>query len=516
MGRYLLTCLCIALFAGEVAAAPVSLRILHINDFHGFANPTRSSSSTPTLGGAARLARLIESKRQQHNVLLLVAGDVIQGDTWTNLTQGKGAIELMNLLEVDAMVTGNHEFDFGQEVLKKRIAEANFPILAANLSGLPGVQPRVYFNRNGLRVSVIGLVTDETPQTTHPRNTAGLSFASPLETAKEQIAEAELTSDLIILLTHIGFEQDRALAEELCNRPSQASDPIVIIGGHTHTRLEQPLRIGNCVIVQAWEHGKSLGVLDLTLERGKLLSVNGSLTDVTPALGPGAPAAARLVESHNQAAKELLGRKLTTSTVDLTQLGVRRQETNLGNLVADVVRKATGAEVALVNGGSIRTGIPKGEITARQIHAALPFNNYLVAVRMTGRQLLQALEHGVSAVEQKEGRFPQISGVSFSYTLNREPGRRVLTAQVNGEPLQPEREYRVATLDFIAAGGDGYRAFGEAIRDSGDFSEVAGAMKSSRLVYNDPGRYLRDIVMEELGTRVTIAPRTEGRIREVR
>jgi 2',3'-cyclic-nucleotide 2'-phosphodiesterase (5'-nucleotidase family) len=149
----------------------------------------------------------------------------------------------------------------------------------------------------------------------------------------------------------------------------------------------------------------------------------------------------------------------------------------------------------------------------RDFYAVLPFNNYLVAVRMSGRQLRETLEHGVSAVELDEGRFPQVSGLRFTFDAARPVGQRVGAITVAGEPLQVEREYTVATLDFIASGGDGYKAFGSAIREGGDFSATGGAIHSSRLVYNDPGRWLRDIVAAELKKRGEFSPAADGRIK---
>jgi 2',3'-cyclic-nucleotide 2'-phosphodiesterase (5'-nucleotidase family) len=288
--------------------------------------------------------------------------------------------------------------------------------------------------------------------------------------------------------------------------------PLVIVGGHSHTRVEKPVRIGACAVLQAWEHGKVLGLADVTVDNRKLVSIDGRLVEIHPDQGQGNREVQAVVDRYNQEVNAILGRQVGSAEVDLVQQGVRQQETNFGDLVADIIRKETGAQAALINGGSIRTGIPRGAVTARQIYAALPFNSYLVAVKMTGSQLLETLEHGVSGIENGEGRFPQVSGIRFAFDSSLPVGKRVRSVVVDGKPLNPAEEYTVATLDFIAAGGDGYTAFGRTIRSSGDFSEVAGAMKSSRLVYNDPGRFLRDVVIETLGRETSIKPVTDGRI----
>ena len=177
--------------------------------------------------------------------------------------------------------------------------------------------------------------------------------------------------------------------------------------------------------MQAGNHGRLLGVVDMTVDQGKLLTASGRLEEIVPTPGSADPATAALVERYNAQVDIVLNQKAGTTEVDLIQEGVRQQETNLGNLVADIVRRTTGAQAAMVNGGSLRTGLAKGEITFRQIHAALPFNNYLVAVKMSGQLLLQTLEHGVSGVERGEGRFPQISGMTFTFDRLKPVGQRL-------------------------------------------------------------------------------------------
>ncbi len=497
-------------------AAPVTFRIYHINDFHGFANPTQPPGTKDRQGGAAWLATRLKELRAEQPGIFLAAGDMIQGDTWTNFSQGYSTIALLNQLQVDAMVTGNHEYDFGQDVLKQRIREARFPVLAANVMGLPGVTSQASFNLPGGKVAVIGLVTDDVPQSSHPRNTKGLTFAPPLPTARDQIRAREKNTRLVVLLTHIGHEQDLALAGNLCTGPDALDAPILIVGGHSHTVVPTPVRIGNCAVVQAGDHGRFLGVVDMTVDQGKLLAATGRLEEIVPTPGGADPATAAVVERYNAQVDIVLNQKAGTTEVDLIQEGARQQETNLGNLVADIVRRTTGAQAALINGGSLRTGLAKGEITFRQIYAALPFNTYLVAVRMSGQLLLQTLEHGVSGVERGEGRFPQVSGLTFTFDRRKPVGQRIISATLGGQPIDPLQEYTVATLDFMAAGGDGYTAFAQAIKSAGDYAETGGAMRSSRLVYNDPGGFLRDVVLDALAKGSPVAPAVEGRIIEIK
>jgi 2',3'-cyclic-nucleotide 2'-phosphodiesterase (5'-nucleotidase family) len=168
-----------------------------------------------------------------------------------------------------------------------------------------------------------------------------------------------------------------------------------------------------------------------------------------------------------------------------------------------------------MNGGGIRASIREGEIRVKDIYTALPFDNYIVAIRLTGRQIGEALEHGVSTVEEEEGRFPQVSGLTFAYSRSGKKGLRIKEIFVAGEPINPDRDYIVATNDFLAVGGDKYKIFSEAIKVSKDYSIIGGAMKGEKIVYSDSGRWLRDVVVEYIKEKRRVAPGVEGRIREI-
>lgn len=180
--RLIVAIFCLFLFCLSLPFAygePVEIRILHVNDFHGFADPYKSFGSDEILGGIAYLSNRANRLRNEKPSLLLSAGDMIQGNNWANLSHGESVIELMNLMRFDAMVVGNHEFDFGQDVLKKRISEAKFPVLGANVEGLDVLKPYVIKELDGIRIAIIGVVTEDTYVSTHPKNVLGLKFALP-------------------------------------------------------------------------------------------------------------------------------------------------------------------------------------------------------------------------------------------------------------------------------------------------------------------------------------------------
>ena len=490
-------------------AKDIDIRILYINDLHGFAQGYKLPGTNERRGNIACLAEHAKTLRMEKPSLLVASGDMIQGDNWANFFQGKYVIDLMNQMRFDAMSVGNHEFDYGTEILKERIREANFPVLGSNVLGMETfVQPYVIREIEGIRIALIGIITEDTPVTTNPKNVAGLTFASPAETLPSLISKLRKEVDVIVVLSHIGFNADRQLA-------AAVSDIDVIIGGHSHTRVDKPVLIGKTVVVQDYEHGKTLGVLDLTISDGKVISTSGYLIDIKPDSMPKDKAIADKVSVYQARVDAVMQDTVGETKTDLDGVNVRKTETNLGNFIADVIKEAAGAEGAIINGGTIRKGASRGTLKVSDIYSIVPFDNYIVAIRLKGKQIRDTLEHGVSAIADDAGRFPQISGIRFTFQPSKKTGSRVSDIFIGNTPLDLEKEYTIATNDFLAAGGDGFHAFGEAVRSSRDYAVVGGAMKGENLMYSNAGKWLRDVVIDRIRVAGTIAPTLEGRIREI-
>jgi 2',3'-cyclic-nucleotide 2'-phosphodiesterase (5'-nucleotidase family) len=286
------------------------IRILHVNDFHGFAEPYKTFGSNERVGGIAYLAAKVEELRKGRPSLLLSAGDMIQGNNWANLFQGESVIELMNEMRFDAMVVGNHEFDFGPEVLKKRVSEANFPVLGANVEGLKILTPYIIKELRGAKIAIIGLVTEDVPISTHPRNIPGIKFSSPMDTVEKYVKELKNKTHMIVVLSHIGHPVDRILAEKV-----KGID--VIVGGHSHTKVTKPVKVGDTIIVQAWEYGRALGLLDLTLKDGKIVRFEGYLEETKPKIGKEDQKVLAIVEKYKQKMDAVLNREVGEADVDL-------------------------------------------------------------------------------------------------------------------------------------------------------------------------------------------------------
>lgn len=490
--RFLTAAALLLCLTGPGCAGPKTLTILHINDFHGALEPTRTGADRPEEGGAARLAALVKTERTA-NTLFLAAGDLMQGTNLSNLFAGRPVIEAFNLMGLDASAVGNHEFDNGQPALRERAAEARFPFLAANIAGDGPWRPAEIRKVGSLRVALFGLTTEETPVATHPRNVKGLVFNDPFAAARRMVAELRPRADLIVALTHLGAEEDEKLAAAVPGID-------VIVGGHTHTRIEQPESIGGTLVLQAFERGVFLGRLDLEVVAGKVTAHRYRLLPVTAAAGED-PAVAALVAGYLQRLGDRMNEPVGTAVLDLegSKDAMRTRETNLGNLVADAMREASGADVALINGGTIRAGIPAGPVTVGTIFNVLPFDNWLISFAITGKELRESLETGVSRVEVRDGGFPQVSGMTYTFDPLAPAGSRIVSVSVGGAPLDETRRYVLATHDFLAAGGNGYTVF-------------AG----HEPVYNDSGRWLRVVLEEWWRRRGSVSYAVDGRIAEVR
>jgi 2',3'-cyclic-nucleotide 2'-phosphodiesterase (5'-nucleotidase family) len=265
-------------------------------------------------------------------------------------------------------------------------------------------------------------------------------------------------------------------------------------------------------IVQAWEHGKVLGCLDLMISKGGIRLSGGRLIDIKPGGEPD-KAVSALVDETGRRVKAELEEVIGEALVDLEGQGARRQETNLGDLLADILRTETGSDLAVLNGGGIRADIPKGPIQVQTVLDVLPFNNFPVVLRLTGKEIKEVLEHAVSEAGGHGGKFLQVSGMRLVYRQSAPLGHRVQEIRINGQPLDPEREYLLATNDFLAAGGDGFSVFKKAFPEEASSPDWKPESGSGRVVLYDRGRTVQELVIAYVKRQKKVTASTEGRIR---
>ncbi len=441
----------------------VNLTILHINDTHGHIVPFAPLSNkifdhAREVGGAAYLATMIERERAANpeGTILLSAGDMFQGTPVSNIFHGKPVEDIMNYLHFDAMTLGNHEFDWGQDVLHSIISRASFPVLSANVlttGGAPikGVQPYIILKRKGVRIGVIGLTTPQTRYTTKAENLTGLTFGWPREVMPSLIRSVRAKgASIVIALTHLGLYDDERLAKEV-----KGID--LIVGGHSHTAIKDPIVQSGTVIVQAGSYGLYLGVMKIGFDTQtkKIVSFTrkDELLPVSPESAPPDPVVARIVDKYESKIKAEFSKTIGTASADLKRSSTG--ESAMGDLVADAMRSASGARIAFQNRGGIRAGIAAGPITLNEVFTALPFDDNIVCMDLTGRQVRKALEKSVSYGDVNL----QVSGLRVVYDLSKPTGERIVSVEVAGKPLDDRASYRVATNDFLATGGDRFDVF---------------------------------------------------------
>ncbi len=434
-------------------SAIVELVILHTNDHHGYC------WSVDNKGGLAKQLTIVKKIRNQNkNVLVLSGGDINTGYPEADIHEGEPSFRGMKLLGFDAMAVGNHEFDVSLETLRKQESWGGFPFLAANIydkkTGQRVFKPYVIKTIGTLRVALLGLTTEETVQIA--KFVDGLEFRDPIEEAKKVMPELEKDSDLIIALTHLGVTSERHTPiRGITDYRLAAENPRiqVIVGGHSHTLLREPLKEGRTLILQAYQYAKNLGELRIkfnTLSK-RIVKHTYHMHDLNEEI----PEDNEMITHLNpylEKAKAIFDQPVGENLVALNgeREEVRSRETNLGNLITDLSRQITKAHVAIQNGGGIRSSIPKGRVTYRDIRKAFPFQNTIVVVQLKGEELLEVINRAAS-LSRPAGGFLQVSGISFAIEKD-----HVKNVKVNGEPLVLEKVYSVATNDFVAGGGDGY------------------------------------------------------------
>lgn len=516
------------LLAGCAAQPPEPLRltIVHNNDVHSRLLPVTAQGNTcppadfaqgRCLGGMARLASLVAAQKraaeaQGRHVLVLDAGDQFQGSLFYTHYKGLAELEAMAPVGYDAMAIGNHEFDDGPEVLARFVRAAPFPVLSANVDSsaepaLAGLyRSHVVVSRGGTRVAIVGATVEDTPEISSPG--PRVRFVRAEEALPPLVARlrAEGVSH-VVLLSHLGLARDRQVAA--------AVDGIdAIVGGHSHTLLgngvagaEGPYPVlvrgpsGRDVpIVQAGAFSRHVGRLDLDFDAaGDVVAASGNTMPVAQSVPPD-PRVEAIVARLDAPLAEVRARPVGRAADAFPLDGCRARECALGNLVAEAMLVATrgqGTQIAVQNGGGLRAGIGAGEVTLGAVLGTLPFQNSIATMKLRGRDLVAALENGLSQVETGGGRFPQLAGARLTWSPSRPAGSRVVSVEIRRAdgtflPLDPDALYTVATNDFMRRGGDGYVAFRDRAVDPYDFGPGLEDALAGYIRANSPVRAATD------------------------
>lgn len=435
-------------------AGPWNLTLFHTNDTHSYFLPRPAvwRDDGRMVGGVIPLAWHLEDQRQTAAPdIFLDAGDFMTGNPVCNLQEngvpGVAVARMMTALGYDVGVIGNHEFDIGSDNLVRLVPYFGFPLLAADIvdaDGNPAFRREpVILERGGLKIGVMGFSCHGMEEVVASSRMPGLGMADQVELAQKMVADIDHRTDLLILITHNGVDGDKELARQL-----EGSGIDIIVGGHSHTRLKEPILESGILIVQAGSKMTNLGRLDLLVENDQVVKYSGRLIDLWSDGTYADPALTKLVQGYEMQVLDEYGRQIGTAAQDLRK---GNGETNIGNWLADIMRQRAGSDVAFVNSGGIRKAIQAGPVTALDINEILPFANTLVVAELTDRQLAAVVQQNADAQVSKQHGILQVSGIS--YTFRKAPDGETAEVEeilVGGEPLQPGGIYTVAMPDFLA------------------------------------------------------------------
>lgn len=546
---------------------PVTVTILHTNDFHSQLEPL-SVPGEPEQGGAARMMTLVEGIRAEKgsgNVLLLSGGDNFQGTMFYNTWKGSAEIMVMNHLRYDAATLGNHEFDMGAVELGRALRgqpveiagntydteRARFIMLGTNvdISREPAlkemVTKRAILHKGGNVYGLLGVVTETVPSISSPgKNIKMLDYASSVQNQVDALKEAGVNK--IILMSHVGYHEDVAVVPRL-------SGVDVIISGHDHAVLGDKAAIAamglpkqaakvqgpyptvvkdkdgnNVLVVSAMEKGRWLGQVEVTFDENGLIGrsdwkanpifirgcdydQNGHADCSKETVKP-EPDLAEKIAKYKKPIDAFANEVLGTATVDF---GTRNDDPAVmppfaqveAAIMLDYAKQSDGAHVAVVNAGGVRNPLAKGEVTYGDVNTTLPFENTLAVVDVTGSELLEALDNGMTAAGGKStGSVPHVAGITLHYCMKqpcinalRQPEGVVTEITIDGKPLDMSAHYRVATNNYMASGGDFYDAFKRACERPQGYCR-------------DSGTLVKDVVADWLRVHKVVSPVAENRI----
>lgn len=436
--------------------AEISLRIIGMNDFHG------ALIETERYAGASKLVSAVEATRQEASgaVIVLAAGDMMQGTMESNIERGQTVVRMMNRIGIDAMTVGNHEFDWGLDVLADRTSEIEFPCLGANVierdSGkvLSCLQPYTLLEKNGVKIGIVGVVTQDTITSVNPNHIATLRIEDPITIAKEAIRQVrDKGADIVVLLAHMACYQaeDGTLTGEAV-RLAEVAGADVIVSGHSHTQIVGAVR--DSVIVQAGDKGRYLDVVDLIYspEQKKIISRQAGLEAVDGKCLGDDGAMERMIEETIKRVEKMKWAEV--GRLPQVLIHDRQAVSSLGSWVADGIRTIAGTDIALQNGGGIRVPSLGIRVTEGDLYEMLPFDNTIYTAKLTGREVKEVLEQGL--FDEKHSIL-QYAGLTVVCDEDRPYGSRTVAIHLaDGRALQEDAVYTVAYNDFMAAGGDGY------------------------------------------------------------
>ncbi|MCK9556462.1 MAG: bifunctional UDP-sugar hydrolase/5'-nucleotidase [Candidatus Cloacimonetes bacterium] len=439
---------CLFLFLLLTACAQ-NLRILHTNDSHAAYEPARNGQ-----GGYLALEYHLDEARKGHkNTLWLDAGDMQTGSIFSSMEydalKGGAVLEVFERLDLDAATFGNHEFDVSEVHSRALVERSKFPFLSANLLNADGSSfghaPYQVFHKGHTRIAVIGLTIDSLPERVKPENVANLNILPYKEAIDRVLDEADAKSDLLVLLSHNGWEADSLLATQLDERVD------MIIGGHSHLAFEPAQVVNGIYIVSTGSHLQSLGQVDLKLRQDRITHFSNRLI---PLSQPPADYQSDLASFLEESVGEM-ERKLSKTVGILPEPFISDKFSVTPSIMwvaQSLVKEYPETELAMVNNGGFRRNLPQGEITLRDLHECIPFGNTIVFFSCYGRDILTAQTKNLQILETKPYDIMTVSEASWLQDSTTD-------FRIDNKPLELDRVYRIVSHDYILSQWDKYLGF---------------------------------------------------------
>jgi 2',3'-cyclic-nucleotide 2'-phosphodiesterase/3'-nucleotidase len=475
----------IVLIALGLQAQEARIQILGTTDMHGRVRAEDTYSLQPMNQGWAKITTLIrQQKALNPNTILVDCGDTIQGEPLNYMRNvlrrdlPEPSIAIMDALGYAAMAVGNHDFDFGLPVLLEVEGQAKFPFLSANTidaKGNPGFPTHTFVTVAGIRVAILGFTTPGVPAMTEPGNYEGLVFKDIVRVARALVPRLreQDKADVVIVLMHSGLGAlDGGVGDE--NAALRLADQVpgldAIFTGHTHQAIQMEHK--GIPILQAQCFGRALAVADLDLRhekgRWRVVARSGRLLKPDDQTASD-PEVLRLTADLQAATDRYLDTAATNLLVDLDSRWSRMEDTAVMQLIHQVQRQATGAQLSAAASPGPRLYIPKGPTSVRQFYALMPFENRLARIRVTGEQLKRYLEHSARHYARSWDpelynrdvpfyNFDMVDGVSYALDLGQPVGSRILNLSYRGKPVTPDQAFTMAITTYRLYGGGGYMA----------------------------------------------------------
>lgn len=443
-----------------VESKDLDLKIVFTNDIHGRIAGDENAETGKNIGLSKIASYISGVKEDNKSTLIIDAGDVFHGDTIANLSQGQAVLNIMNVIGFNCFVPGNHEFNFGKERLIELTKNGRFKTICSNLlsNGAPLFEENDIFEINDVKIGVFGLTSPELITKNDPKKVEGIEVLDPIESAENQVQILKgKGADLIILIAHLGIQTPNKDWQSYAVRDNVPGIDL-IIDAHSHDNLGTiKQREDKALITSAGNYGQELGIVDIKIKDNvkEINPYNLSFSyfkDVKKSAK-----IEEIIKFETEKMKAILQKKIGYTHIRLNgdRETVRRQETNLTKMACDAVLKETGADVVFLNAAGFRSSIEVGNITMEDVLRVFSLNHYVITKQVNGENIIKALERAIKQYPGISAIYPQVAGITFEIVTS-ENSNTVKNVYINGENIDLNRNYVVATNNFLCVGGDGF------------------------------------------------------------